>query len=145
MARACACCVFQLYHGPRQALPAYLTDLGFQVPNSVEVVRGGPVASILPASLPVSSGRVNDVDLAAKDDQEELDVKEDFADFLSGFLFMPHRGLPAGGCVGRKNSFFSSLSSEFMIHFILSLSDSSSGVCIPGRRLEVSSLVSRDV
>jgi hypothetical protein len=71
-----------IYHGPRTALPAYLTELGFHVPDHVLQKSGAPEITIGLESGSTSSPTV---------------VTEDMADFLSGFLFLPHKALPEDG------------------------------------------------
>ena len=70
----------QVYHGPREALPAYIRSLGFHVPDQVNV----QLATAAPKATKSKD----------QDDEEQM---MDFADFLSEFLFLPHKALPVEG------------------------------------------------
>jgi hypothetical protein len=76
-------CLLQVYHGPRESLPGYIRSLGFHVPDQVNVqVATSPKSS---KDAAVVKGKVEDEQLM------------DFADFLSEFLFLPHKALPVEG------------------------------------------------
>ena len=94
----CAHCVhrctpFQVvYHGSRTALPSYLRELGFHVPNEhretvADIVEVDADAKVK-AAAKAASGKNE-----AKPDGVDMDM----ADFLSELLFLPHKGLPVHG------------------------------------------------
>jgi ABC-type multidrug transport system ATPase subunit len=75
-----------LYHGPRTELPRYLKSLGFEVPTTkTQAAAAAKQADSAIQSQPTMSGH--------QAHHHDLDM----ADFLSEFVFMPHKGLPEAG------------------------------------------------
>jgi hypothetical protein len=103
-----------VYHGPRTALPGYLHELGFAVPE--QALKQGDAASESESdSDSEDEAEVTEEPLVDKDEagqdlkdlKDKKDLKEkkekvnapDMADFLSELLFMPHKAVPAAGLI----------------------------------------------
>jgi ABC-type multidrug transport system ATPase subunit len=72
-----------LYHGARTELPGYLRNLGFEVPEEKRQ----------------TAAHVTEVELGKKQAAAPAAASKalDQADFLSEWLFLPHKGLPERG------------------------------------------------